>query len=97
MSTQTRTDTHEVRTNSPSATSSITISGTLRDWIIGLILALSISGNVFAAWRFSRAEQAEDLKRYDLDFFVRNEFSPLKATVESHEKLITIMGCKKEQ
>lgn len=96
MSTQTRTDTHEVRTNSPSATSSITISGTLRDWIIGLILALSISGNVFAAWRFSRAEQSEDLKRYDLDFFVRNEFSPLKAKVDAHDSLLIITGCKEK-
>lgn len=97
MTTQTRTDTHETRTNSPSSSSSIVISGNLRDWIVGLVLALSIAGNVFSGWRFSRAEQAEDLKRYDLDFFVRNEFSPLKATVESHEKLITIMGCRKEK
>lgn len=96
MTTQTRTDTHETRYSSPSASSSITISGNLRDWTIGLVLALSIAGNLFAGWRFSRAEQAEDLKRYDLDFFVRNEFSPLKATVESHEKLITIMGCKEK-
>lgn len=96
MTTQTRTDTHEIRTNSPSASSSISITGSLRDWIIGLILALSISGNMFAAWRFSRAEQSEDLKRYDLDFFVRNEYQPLKAKVESHDSLITIMGCKEK-
>ncbi len=97
MSTQTRTDAHETRTNSPSASSSITISGSLRDWVIGLVLALSISGNLFAAWRFSRAEQTEDLKRYDLDFFVRNEFSPLKAKVDAHDSLLIITGCKKEK
>lgn len=96
MTTQTRSDTHEVRTNSPSASSSITISGSLRDWIIGLVLALSIAGNLFAAWRFSRAEQSEDLKRYDLDFFVRNEYQPLKAKVEAHGSLLTIMGCKEK-
>lgn len=96
MTTQTRTDTHETRHNSPSASSSLTITGSFRDWIIGLVLALSISGNLFSAWRFSRAEQTEDLKRYDLDFFVRNEFSPLKAKVDAHDSLLVIMGCKEK-
>lgn len=90
--TQTRHD--EQRHNSPSASSSITISGSIRDWAIGLVLALSLCGNLFAAWQFHRAEQQEDLKRYDLDFFVRQEFSPLKAKVEAHDQLITIQGCR---
>jgi hypothetical protein len=64
--------------------------------VIGLVLALSISANIFAAWRFSRAEQTEDLKRYDLDFFVRNEFSPLKAKVDAHDSLLIITGCKEK-
>jgi len=98
--TQTRT-TDDHRVGSPSATGgSITIHGSVRDWVVGLLLALSIAGNIFAGYHFSRKEQAEDLKRYDLDFFVRNEYSTLKSKVEAHEILINALGlhgCKQEK
>lgn len=79
---------------------SVTIHGSVRDWVIGTILALSLVGNALSFHAWSRKEQAEDLKRYDLDFFTRNEYSPLKAQVIAHETLINsllLKGCKREK
>lgn len=79
---------------------SITIHGNVRDWVMGTLLSLSLIANLICAYEFSRKEQAEDLKRYDLDFFTRNEYSPLKAQVVAHETLINsliLKGCKQEK
>lgn len=86
--------------NTAVAKASLVIHGTIRDWVIGIVLSLSLVGNLVCAYEFSRKEQAEDLKRYDLDFFTRNEYSPLKAQVIAHETLINsliLKGCKQEK
>ena len=69
-----------------------------REIIVALLLALSITVNVWCLTVIRDSGTEERLKQYNLDWFKTHEFSDLKAEVEVNQKLITAFGptqCKR--
>jgi hypothetical protein len=70
----------------------------VKGWLLPLVLALSIAGNIWAALVIRDYGTEQRLKQYNLDWFKTHEFSDLKAEVEVNQKLITAFGpqqCKR--
>lgn len=90
------TDNRRLRANSPSSYASVSLTENTRQWFIAVAVSLSIAVNVVVTvlliQTYRHKEQAEDLKRYDLDFFKQNDWTNLRTQVEVNERLLTIMG-----
>lgn len=70
----------------------------VKGWLLPLVLALSIAGNIWAAFTIRDYGTEQRLAQYNLDWFKTHEFSDLKAEVEVDQKLITAFGptqCKR--
>jgi hypothetical protein len=66
-----------------------------REIMVALLLALSISVNVWCISVIRDAGTEERLKQYNLDWFKTHEFSDLKAEVAVNQKLIEAYGLQK--
>lgn len=92
-------DGRKFRVHSPSARSSLVFNENTKQWFTAVLMGLSIAVNVtlgVVLWsKYQTAQQSEDLKRYDLDFFKQNDWANLKAKVDTHDALIQAYGLQK--
>lgn len=85
--TQTRsTDISEHSPNSSRA--SIVINASVKDWVMGLILASAVMMIGICAYVIDSYQREVRLKEYDLAAFKSEDFAQLKARVEADEKLL---------
>jgi hypothetical protein len=63
-----------------------------KEFLVPVLLSLSLIGNVVMFFSYRSATQETDLKRYDLDFFKENDWATFKAEVETDHALIQAYG-----
>jgi len=66
-----------------------------KGWFTNVLLAINIVAIVVLIFAYRHAAQEDDLKRYDLDFFVQHDFADLKTQVRTDHELIQAYGLQK--
>lgn len=70
------------------------ITGTNKDTLIGLFMALSLIEGAALLWQWHHKEQRSDLAMYELKDFQTTHFNPLVAQVKADHDLIQAYGLR---
>jgi hypothetical protein len=79
---------------SPKASIYVADGGKLIPMVIlmAVVCGVTVATTISLYMKVQHAEQTDDLKRYDLDFFKQNDWATLKAQVETQRALIEAYG-----
>lgn len=66
-----------------------------KGWFTNVLLAINIVAIIVLIFVYRHSGMVQDLKRYDLDFFINNEFADVKAQARVDHELIQAYGLQK--
>lgn len=67
----------------------------VKGWFTNVLLAVCICALIGAFMMYRYASMQQDLKRYDLDFFIQHDFADLKVQAKIDHELIQAYGLQK--
>lgn len=89
-------DAWELHAEGGSNVAQATITGErTKGWFTNVLLAVCICALIGAGLMYRYASMVNDLKRYDLDFFIQHDFADLKTQARVDHELIQAYGLQK--
>lgn len=67
----------------------------VKGWFTNVLIAVCICALIGAFMMYRYASMQQDLKRYDLDFFIQHDFADLKVQSKIDHELIQAYGLQK--